>query len=96
MAQRRYAYMTVPAHAPHPNAAILYTLYISSAEGQEKVVWDHYGWDLDNYAGSHAAKRVADVTAKGVKFTDVNIDWWKTNQGVAKAHLELTKIIRDK
>jgi ABC-type Fe3+ transport system substrate-binding protein len=96
MAQRRYAYMTVPVHAPHPNAAILYTLYISSAEGQEKVVWDHYGWDLDNYSGSHAAKRVADVSAKGVKFTDVNIDWWKTNQGVAKAHLELTKIIRDR
>jgi len=96
MAQRRYAYMTVPAHAPHPNAGILYTLYISSPEGQENVVWDLYGWDLDNYAGSHAAKRVADQSAKGVKFTEVNIDWWKTNQGVAKAHLELTKIIRDK
>jgi ABC-type Fe3+ transport system substrate-binding protein len=96
MAQRRYAYMTVPAHAPHPNAAVLYTIYISLAEGQEQVVWDLYGWDLDNYPGSHAAKRVADVTAEGVKFTDVNIDWWKTNQGVAKAHLELTKIIRER
>jgi ABC-type Fe3+ transport system substrate-binding protein len=96
MAQRRYAYVTVPAHAPHPNAAILYALYISSPEGQEKVVWDYYGWDLDNYAGSHASKRVAELRAKGVKFTDVNIDWWKTNQGVAKAHLELTKIIRER
>jgi ABC-type Fe3+ transport system substrate-binding protein len=96
MAQRRYAYMTVPAHAPHPNAAILYTLYLSSPEGQEKIVWDYYGWDLDNYPGSHAGKRVQDLTAKGVKFTDVTIDWWKTNQGVEKAHLELTKIIRDR
>jgi hypothetical protein len=34
--------------------------------------------------------------AKGVKFTDVGIDWWKTNQGVEKAHLELTKIIRER
>ncbi len=96
MAQRRYAYMTVPAHAPHPNAAILYTLYISSPEGQDKVVWDYYGWDLDNYPGSHAGKKVQDLTAKGVKFTDVTIDWWKTNQGIEKAHLELTKIIRER
>jgi ABC-type Fe3+ transport system substrate-binding protein len=96
MAQRRYAYMTVPAHAPHPNAAILYTLYISSPEGQDKVVWDHYGWDLDTYPRSHAGQRVQDLTAKGVKFTDVGIDWWKTNQGVEKTHLELTKIIRER
>lgn len=94
MAMRRYAYLTIPAHTKNPNAAILYTLYLSSPEGQEKVVWDYYGWDLDNYANAHAAKRVAELQAKGVKFTDVNIDWWKTNQGVERAHLELTKIIR--
>jgi ABC-type Fe3+ transport system substrate-binding protein len=96
VAQRRYAYMTVPAHTPHPNAAILYTLYISSPEGQEKVVWDLYGWDLDLYPGAHAGKRVQEAESQGVKFTDVTIDWWKTNQGVAKDHLELTKIIREK
>ena len=96
MAQRRYAYMTVPAHARHPNAAILYTLYLSSPEGQDKVVWDLYGWDLDTYPGSHAGGKVAELTAKNVKFTDVTIDWWKTNQGVEKAHLELTKIIRQR
>ncbi len=94
MAQRRYAYLTVPAHTAHPNAAALYTLYISSPEGQEKVVWDLYGQDLDLYAGSRSAKRVQELLAQGVKFTDVNIDWWKTNQGVEKDHLELTKIIR--
>jgi ABC-type Fe3+ transport system substrate-binding protein len=94
MAQRRYAYMTIPAHSPHPNAAILYTLYLSSPEGQEKVVADHYGWDLDLYPNSRAGKRVQELQARGVSFTDVNIDWWKTNQGVAKDHLELTKIIR--
>jgi ABC-type Fe3+ transport system substrate-binding protein len=94
MAQRRYAYLTVPAHAPHPNAAALYALYISSPEGQDKIVWDLYGWDLDTYSGSHAGKKVAELTRKGVRFTDVTIDWWKTNRGVEKAHLELTKIIR--
>jgi ABC-type Fe3+ transport system substrate-binding protein len=96
VAQRRYAYMTIPAHSAHPNAAILYTLYLSSPEGQEKVVWDLYGWDLDLYANSRAGKRVEEVRAKGVNFTDVNIDWWKTNQRIAKDHLELTKIIRER
>src|SRR5262245_25924579 len=96
VAQRRYAYMTIPAHTPHPNAAILYTLYLSSPEGQENVVWDYYGWDLDLYPGSQAGKRVQEIEAKGVKFTDVNIDWWKTNQGIAKDHLELTKIVRER
>jgi ABC-type Fe3+ transport system substrate-binding protein len=93
-AQRRYAYMTIPAHTTHPNAAILYTLYISSAEGQENVVWDLYGQDLDDYANSHAGAKVKELQAKGVKFTDVTIDWWKTNQGIEKDHLALTKIIR--
>ena len=96
VAQRRYAYMTIPAHTPHPNAAILYTLYLSSPEGQEKVVWDYYGWDLDLYPGSHAGQRVRELQAKGINFTDVNIDWWKTNQGIAKDHLELTKLIRER
>ncbi|MFL6934659.1 MAG: hypothetical protein ACJ8EJ_08430 [Xanthobacteraceae bacterium] len=96
VAQRRYAYMTIPAHSAHPNAAILYTLYLSSPEGQEKVVWDLYGWDLDLYANSRAGKRVEEVKSKGITFTDVNIDWWKTNQRIAKDHLELTKIIRER
>jgi ABC-type Fe3+ transport system substrate-binding protein len=93
-AQRRYAYMTILAHTAHPNAAILYTLYISSAEGQENVVWDLYGQDLDDYANSHAGAKVKELQAQGVKFTDVTIDWWKTNQGIEKDHLALTKIIR--
>jgi ABC-type Fe3+ transport system substrate-binding protein len=94
VAQRRYAYMTIPAHTAHPNAAILYTLYIDSAEGQENVVWDLYGQDLDNFPHSHTGKRIADLREKGVKFTDVNISWWKTNQGIAKEHVQLIKIIR--
>jgi ABC-type Fe3+ transport system substrate-binding protein len=96
MAQRRYSYVTIPAHSAHPNAAILYTLYLSSPEGQEKVVFDYYGSDLDLYPGSHAEKRVKEQLAKGVKFTDVNVDWWKTNQGVAKEHVKLIKIIRSR
>lgn len=96
IAQRRYSYVAIPAHAAHPNAAILYTLYVSSPEGQQNVVYDYYGSDLDLYPGSHAEKRVKAAQAKGIKFTDVNVDWWKTNQGIAKDHVKLIKIIRSK
>ena len=36
MAERRYAYLTIPTNAPDPNAGILYTLYVSSPEGRER------------------------------------------------------------
>ena len=94
MAQRRYTYLTIPAHTKNPNAAILYTLYISSPEGQQNVVWDLYGQDLDNYPDSHSSRKISALRAKGVNFTDVDISWWKSNQGVAKEHGELIKMIR--
>jgi ABC-type Fe3+ transport system substrate-binding protein len=96
VAQRRYSYLAIPAHAAHPNAAILYTLYLSSPEGQQNVVYDYYGSDLDLYSGSQAEKRVKETRARGVNFTDVNVDWWKTNQGIAKEHAQLIKIIRSR
>jgi ABC-type Fe3+ transport system substrate-binding protein len=96
VAQRRYSYMTVQEHAAHPNAAILYVLYISSPEGQQNVAYDYYGSDLDLYPGSNAEKRVKAAQAKGIKFTDVNVDWWKTNQGIAKEHGQMIKIIRQR
>jgi ABC-type Fe3+ transport system substrate-binding protein len=36
MAQLRYGYLAIPVHAPHPNAAILYTLY-ALGRGTEKA-----------------------------------------------------------
>jgi ABC-type Fe3+ transport system substrate-binding protein len=96
LAQRRYSYLAIPAHSAHPNAAILYTLYLSSTEGQRNVVYDYYGSDLDLYPGSEAEKRAKESRAKGINFTDVNIDWWKTNQGIAKEHAQLIKLIRSR
>jgi len=74
-AQRRYLYMMVPMRARHPNAAILYALYLSSAEGQHMLT-EHDGADLDSYADSLNGKRVKDAEASGIKFIDVSIDWW--------------------
>lgn len=49
IAELRYSYVTVPTHAAHPNAAILYSLYVVSPSGQQKVMADHNGFDLGEY-----------------------------------------------
>jgi hypothetical protein len=56
MAERRYNYLAVLSHAPHPNAATLFILYIMTAEGQSKMMWDWQGSDLDQFPGSHMKK----------------------------------------
>jgi ABC-type Fe3+ transport system substrate-binding protein len=96
MAAKRYSYLAVPAHAAHPNAGILYALYISSPEGQQKMVWDLFGSDLHTYPDARSKKEIADLEASGVKFTDVTIDWWQSHPGIDQANQELAKIITRK
>src|ERR1019366_4587855 len=67
MAERRPAYFAIPTHAPHPNAGILYTLYLMSHEGQDRIVWDHFGADLYDFPDSRARDNEAALIAKGVK-----------------------------
>jgi len=93
MAQRRYAYLTIMKNAPHPNAGILFTLYMLSPEGQEKVMWDYFGQDLDDFPDSHMHRAVADLQAKGIKTIDVTMDWWRSHQDIEKANIELAKLV---
>jgi ABC-type Fe3+ transport system substrate-binding protein len=96
MAQKRYNYLAVPAHAAHPNAGILYALYVSSPEGQSKLVWDLFGSDLASYPDSQGRKELAALEAAGVKFVDVTIAWWQSHPGIDQANEELAKIITQK
>jgi len=74
-AQRRFLYMVIPSKARHPNAAILYALYMVSPEGQA-LMHQNDGADLDTFPDSGNAKRVKEYEARGFKFTDVTIAWW--------------------
>ena len=74
-AQRRFLYMVIPSKARHPNAAILYALYMVSPEGQA-LIHQNDGADLDTFPDSGNAKRVKEYEARGFKFTDVTIAWW--------------------
>ena len=94
IAELRYSYITIPSHAAHPNAAILYTLYLTSAEGQQKVMADYNGLDLGLYSDSYAKKLVDSERAKGVKFTDVTVDWWRTHPKIDDELAALIKLVQ--
>ena len=96
IASKRYNYLSVPAHATHPNAAILYALYVSSPEGQEKLVWDLFGSDLHTYPDAKGKKEIEALEASGVRFVEVTIDWWQSHPGIDAANEELAKIITRK
>lgn len=96
MAERRPTYFAIPEHTPHPNAAILYTLYLVSHEGQERIVWDDFGGDLEAFPDSHARQTAAALTAKGIKLTDVSIAWWRAHPGIDQDNQKLAKRLREK
>jgi hypothetical protein len=94
IAELRYSYVTIPVHAAHPNAAILYTLYLTSPDGQAKVMADYNGLDLAIYGDSYAKKLVDGERANGTKFVDVTVDWWKTHPKIDKQVIDLIKIVQ--
>jgi ABC-type Fe3+ transport system substrate-binding protein len=94
IAELRYSYITIPTHAAHPDAAILYTLYLTSPEGQAKIMADYNGLDLGLYSASYAKKLVDGERAKGVKFVDVTVDWWKTHAKIDQQVIDLIKLVQ--
>ncbi len=96
MAERRPVYFAVPVHAPHPNAAILYTLYLLSHEGQERIVWDHFGGDLYDFPDSHAREKAQALIDRGVKFVDVSIAWFREHPGIDQDNQQLAKLVRER
>jgi len=95
MAQRRYAYLMIPTNAPHPNAAVLYALYLLSAEGQKDLVWNYWGLDLTDFPDSRSRPKVLALEGKGVKFVDVTISWWQGHPGIVKSLSDLIKILHE-
>ncbi len=96
MAQKREDYLAIPTNAPHPNAAILYTLYMMTHEGQEHMVFDLFGDDLYDFPDSHVHAQADALAAKGIKFIDVTIDWWRSHPGLDAANNALAKLVREK
>lgn len=93
MAQIRYGYLAIPVHAPHPDAGILFTLYVLSAEGQAKMGWNLMGTDLVDLPDTHMHQELEALEAKGIKPIPVTIAWWQAHPGIDKANAELAKLV---
>jgi ABC-type Fe3+ transport system substrate-binding protein len=94
-AQKRYNYISIPSHAEHPNAGILYALFIMTPEGQEKMSWDFMGSDYHVFEGSRTRKYIDELEGSGVKFVDVTYDWWRSHPEIDRVNEGLMKIIRE-
>ena len=95
MAQKRYNYLAIPAHAEHPNAGVLYSLYIMTQEGQEKLSWDFMGSDYHAYPESRTRRYIEELEKEGAKFVDVTYDWWRSHPEIDRINEGLMKIIRE-
>jgi ABC-type Fe3+ transport system substrate-binding protein len=95
MAQKRYNYLVVPTHAEHPNAGVLYALYVMTAEGQERLPWDFMGSDYDSFPGSRTRKYIDELERDGASFVDVTYDWWRSHPGIDRINQDLMKIVRE-
>lgn len=90
-AQKRYYYVTVPKHASHPNAGVLFSLYLLSAEGQ-KEMWDSMRTDLDTLPGSHIGEVVGKYETQGVRFKDITAEWWAKHPEIHERLKQVTGI----
>ena len=92
-AMRRFNYICIPTNAAHPNAGILFALYVSSPEGQHKIQYSLYGTDLDTYPDSVSYPITRALEQQGVKFQDVTTAWWNSHAEIDKDLQKLIKII---
>jgi ABC-type Fe3+ transport system substrate-binding protein len=92
-AMRRFNYIGIPTNAAHPNAGILFALYVSSPDGQRKIQYSLYGTDLDTYPDGFSHPVTAALEAEGVKFQEVTTAWWNSHAEIDKDLQKLIKII---
>jgi iron(III) transport system substrate-binding protein len=94
-AQLHYYYVMVPKNAANPNAAKLFAVFMLTETGQ-KLNWDTWKIDLDGLPGSKMEADVAKLKAQGVKFTEVNMDWWLKHPEVPELQGRLMKALEKK
>jgi len=92
-AQRRYGYYGVPKNAAHPNAAILYTLWYSSPEGQKRM-FELVGYDMSDHPDSVRGREIAALEKQGLKFQDVTLDWWNSQPKITAIHAKLIRTLQ--
>ncbi|HXQ52193.1 MAG TPA: extracellular solute-binding protein [Stellaceae bacterium] len=92
-AQLQYYELLVPKHSQHQNAAILFSLYLMTPEGQRSMA-ENMGVDLDYYPETQQHKLVADLEAKGFVFRRINYPFWNQNPGLDETGNRLGKALK--
>ena len=77
-AQIRYYYLAIPKNTPHPNAAVLFVLYMLSQPGQS-LFYDAMRMDNDMLPGSKTSQFLEQYRRAGVKFTTIDMAWWSAH-----------------
>jgi ABC-type Fe3+ transport system substrate-binding protein len=93
-AQNRPYYGLIPKNARHPNLGILFTLYMSTPEGQA-ITANSWGNDLYEYPETARHKFMTALEAQGVKFRDISIQWWLDNPGIDESNNKLSRAVRN-
>jgi ABC-type Fe3+ transport system substrate-binding protein len=89
-----YGYGSVPKNAAHPNAAMLYILYLLSEDGQQ-LTWSMNYLDLDLLPGSHTSGQLQEVEKKyGFTYIKGDVAWQKTNDAGNATQAEVAKIVQ--
>ena len=71
-----YWYVASPRHAAHSNAAKLWINYVMGREGQD-ILYQGAHADHHRVPGSHVAPDVEALQARGVKFTETDVEFYQ-------------------
>ncbi len=94
-AQKRYYYISIPKHAPHPAAATLFGLFMLTPEGQ-KLAYETWKTDLHLLPGSTMSRIIEGYEKQNVPFKEVTASWWLQHPEIDQRRSELIKIITTK
>jgi ABC-type Fe3+ transport system substrate-binding protein len=87
------AYVGVPRHAAHPNAAKLWINYLVSREAQD-VIYEHEFGDQHLIPGSKTAQEIAELQARGIQFIQLDVEWSLRNeQTIRRLRPEIERIL---
>ena len=89
-AQVRYYYLTVPQHAQHPAAGVLFGLHLSTEQGQA-LEWQAKRMDMHLYPESRMRGMVEENKAKGAEFREITNQWVTDHPEIDPARTEMVK-----
>ncbi len=92
-AAQRYYYLVIPKNAAHPNAGKLFAIYALTKAGQ-KVAWEHDDHDLHMFPDSGMSKVIADYEKRGIKFTELSVNWLEKQPNLRAVQEKAIKILR--